>query len=61
MQRSDWLAISVNFREIINKTSERVKYGCERSDAIYERSDANCKQLVRNRNLKSALNKIEEP
>ena len=46
MQCSDWLAISGTFLfakriRMKNKTSERVKFECERSDVICERSDTN--------------------
>ena len=38
-----------------NKTSECIKFGCERSDAIYERSDTNREQWFRIRIPKSEL------
>ena len=38
-----------------NKTSECIKFGCERSDAIYERSDTNREQWFRIRIPKSDL------
>ena len=38
-----------------NKTSECIKFGCERSDAIYERSDTNREQWFRIRIPKSEV------
>ena len=38
-----------------NKTSECIKFGCERSDAIYERSDTKREQWFRIRIPKSEL------
>ena len=38
-----------------NKTSECIKFGCERSDAIYEHSDTNREQWFRIRIPKSEL------